>query len=95
MTVQRENTLAPAVEPEQQESTLEGTPVTPQPAPQPQPAPPTPVPSPSPKPPIRPQCCGQPPGPMMLVGNFDETEHLHDAECPNHPDNLAKQEVAS
>lgn len=40
-------------------------------------------------PPLETQCCGKPPG-QPLLGEFE-----HDADCPNHPDNLAKREVAS
>jgi hypothetical protein len=49
-------------------------------------------------PPLTPQCCGQPPG-HPLVGEprlLSEGVVEHDPDCPNHPDNLAKeQEVAS
>jgi hypothetical protein len=42
-------------------------------------------------PPLTPQCCGpQPPGHPLLAAPVE-----HDAACPNHPDNLAKEEVAS
>jgi hypothetical protein len=40
-------------------------------------------------PPLETQCCGKPPV-QPVVGSFE-----HDPGCPNHPDNLAKQEVAS
>ena len=39
-------------------------------------------------PPMETQCCGRPPG-QPLLGTFE-----HRTECPNHPDNLPKQEVA-
>ncbi len=94
MTVQRDNLdVAGAEVVQESESVLEGTPVV-----EPVPAPPTEVPPPPKKeedPEVKPMCCGQPPGPMMLVGNFEESEREHEANCPNHPDNLAKQEVAS
>ncbi|WP_394616086.1 hypothetical protein JNUCC0626_41320 [Lentzea sp. JNUCC 0626] len=38
-------------------------------------------------PPLETQCCGMPPG-QPLVGSFE-----HKADCPKHPDNLAKEEV--
>ena len=42
-------------------------------------------------PPMTPQCCGpQPPGHPLV-----EMPVVHDPDCPNHPDNLAKEEVAS
>jgi hypothetical protein len=64
--------------------------------PPPPPAPaPTPVPQPQPGPPVTPQCCGQTP---MFVGNAEDlasdASKQHDADCPNHPDNLAKEVVA-
>ncbi|MDX8145553.1 hypothetical protein SK854_25820 [Lentzea sp. BCCO 10_0061] len=94
MTVQRENFEVAATEVVQEaESVLEGTPVTPQPEPTPVPSPP---PATTPKPPVTPQCCGRPPGPMMLMGTADSGGDVeHDPSCENHPDNLAKQEVAS
>ena len=42
------------------------------------------------------ECCGQPPIQPVHGGHLiieDEVEH--DPGCPNHPDNVAKQEVAS
>jgi hypothetical protein len=48
-------------------------------------------------PPLVPQCCGQPPGhplvgePRLLLDGAAE----HDRDCPNHPDNLAKDEVVA
>lgn len=39
-------------------------------------------------PPLETQCCGRPPG-QPLLGDFE-----HEADCPNHPDNLPKQEVS-
>lgn len=47
--------------------------------------------SPQEDPPLTPQCCGpQPPGHPLLSVPVE-----HDLTCPNHPDNLAKEEVAS
>lgn len=40
-------------------------------------------------PPLETQCCGKPPV-QPVIGSFE-----HDPGCRNHPDNLAKQEVAS
>jgi hypothetical protein len=93
MTVQRENFDVAATEVVQEaESVLEGTPVV-----EPVPAPPAEVPKPDKKedPEVTPMCCGMPPGPMMLVGNFEQAEHVHEADCPNNPDNLAQQEVVA
>ncbi|MDX8030781.1 hypothetical protein SK803_11195 [Lentzea sp. BCCO 10_0856] len=48
-------------------------------------------------PPLTPQCCGQPPG-HPLVGEprlLSEGPVEHDLDCPNHPDNVVKEEVAS
>lgn len=39
-------------------------------------------------PPLTPQCCGMPPGQTLVAWE-------HKADCPNHPDNVAKEEVAS
>ncbi|GAA3686919.1 hypothetical protein C8D87_111292 [Lentzea atacamensis] len=48
-------------------------------------------------PPLTPQCCGMPPG-HPLVGEprlVSEGPVEHDKDCPNHPDNLTTEEVAS
>jgi hypothetical protein len=42
-------------------------------------------------PPLTPQCCGVTPPGQPVVG----MPVVHDLDCPNHPDNLAKEEVAS
>ncbi|MGW4208613.1 hypothetical protein ACWEIJ_11560 [Lentzea sp. NPDC004789] len=49
-------------------------------------------------PPMTPQCCGPLPPGHPLVGEprlVTEGAVEHDPDCPNHPDNLAKAEVAS
>ena len=48
-------------------------------------------------PPLTPQCCGQPPGHPLIGQPHMVTEGPieHDADCPNHPDNVVKEEVAS
>jgi hypothetical protein len=47
-------------------------------------------------PPLTPQCCGKPPIQPVVGGQLiSEGELQHELNCPNHPDNLAKQEVAS
>ncbi|MGI5505209.1 hypothetical protein [Lentzea sp. CA-135723] len=48
-------------------------------------------------PPLTPQCCGMPPG-HPLIGDpklLTEGPVEHDKDCPNHPDNVSKQEVLS
>jgi hypothetical protein len=48
-------------------------------------------------PPLTPQCCGMPPG-HPLVGEpraLSDEPVVHDLNCPNHPDNLAKEEVVA
>lgn len=49
-------------------------------------------------PPLTPQCCGPVPPGWPVVGDpklLAEGSVEHDANCPNHPDNLASEEVAS
>lgn len=47
-------------------------------------------------PPLETQCCGKPPIQPVHGGQLiSEGEVEHDLGCPNHPDNVAKQEVAS
>ncbi|ANZ38238.1 hypothetical protein BBK82_21375 [Lentzea guizhouensis] len=49
-------------------------------------------------PPLTPQCCGpNPPGWPIMGGHKVVTEGPveHELNCPNHPDNVAKEEVAS
>ena len=47
-------------------------------------------------PPLETQCCGKPPVQPVVGGQLiTEGEFQHELDCPNHPDNLAKQEVAS
>ena len=90
MTVQRDNLDVAGAEAEvvqEAESVLEGTPVV---EPETQPAPPTEVPDAPPvkkdDPEVKPMCCGPIP---KFVGTVE-----HDASCPNHPDNVAKEGVA-
>lgn len=48
-------------------------------------------------PPLTPQCCGPLPPGHPLVGDpqlLTEGPTEHDKDCPNHPDNLAKDVVA-
>lgn len=94
MTVQRDNLdVAGAEVVQEAESVLEGTPTTTQP--QPAPPTPTPAPPPAPSPPVTPQCCGQ--NPKFFASSADLTtdgQTEHNADCPNHPDNLAKEVLA-
>jgi hypothetical protein len=47
-------------------------------------------------PPLETQCCGRPPGvPVVGTHLISEGEFEHAPDCPNHPDNVAKEEVAS
>ena len=93
MTVQRDNLdVAGAEVVQEAESVLEGTPVV-----EPQPAPPTEVPRPKKEedPEVTPQCCGQ--NPKFFAGSADLTTDgptEHNADCPNHPDNLANEVLA-
>jgi hypothetical protein len=63
------------------------------------PPPPAPAPAPEPShpgPPVTPQCCG--PNPKFLKApeaSVTDSPVVHDADCPNHPDNLAKEEVVA
>jgi len=45
-------------------------------------------------PPLTPQCCGPTPPGWPIVGDPNASVE-HDANCPNHPDNVATAEVAS
>ncbi|MCP2247019.1 hypothetical protein [Lentzea aerocolonigenes] len=60
--------------------------------PTPPPPAPEPTPAPQPGPPVTPQCCGHTP---KFAGTAEELTSdepiVHDANCPNHPDNLAKE----
>ncbi|MEU0886142.1 hypothetical protein ABZ345_46845 [Lentzea sp. NPDC005914] len=65
------------------------------PTPTPPPPAPEPTPVPHPQPPVTPQCCGPTPKFANLGEDLtDDGPKLHDADCPNHPDNLAKEVVA-
>ncbi|MGZ3142851.1 hypothetical protein ACVDFE_12800 [Lentzea chajnantorensis] len=49
-------------------------------------------------PPMVPQCCGPPPPGWPIMGGHKlvtEGPVEHEANCPNHPDNAPKEEVAS
>ncbi|MFS8103204.1 hypothetical protein LFM09_39355 [Lentzea alba] len=58
------------------------------------PPPPAPTPVPQPKPPVTPKCCGQTPKFAPTAEDLTvEESKVHDADCPNHPDNLPKDVV--
>jgi hypothetical protein len=63
--------------------------------PPPPPPAPAPTPVPQPQPPVTPQCCG--PNPKFVDTGADliaEGPKVHDADCPNHPDNLPEEVLA-